>query len=285
MSSSKIISIIVILTYSILTTNAVQYSNETSVDRSHRHQAENCLIDDATDKEIDCVCKRRPCLRKCCPEGQYYRKVNGSRPFCTAGSDAFQPVVRVDGIDFSATLFDFHYIYSVLECVLPRFRVLASEHNGEYYLTKAVTFAVRVGRRSDLRPSSDTQVYNTAKARRSEFEEEIDAALNERALTVKMVKPVGSCDQLDEFVETYTECIRNDGKSLWDGIYRVIRETDKNREDVLLQTDSGQVLGPNASASRQPSYRKPFSLITRSILTIHTIRKSKDKPTEMVNHP
>ncbi|GBP55226.1 hypothetical protein EVAR_36809_1 [Eumeta japonica] len=37
--------------------------------------------------------------------------------------------------------------------------------------------------------------------------------------------------------------------SLWDGIYRVIRETDKNREDVLLQTDSGHVLGPNESVT------------------------------------
>ncbi|GBP85083.1 Putative 115 kDa protein in type-1 retrotransposable element R1DM [Eumeta japonica] len=144
-----------------------------------------------------------------------------------------------------------------------------------------------------------------------------------------MVKSVGSCDQLDEVVETYTECIRQacdaaiprkssstrglkppwwspeleglkrdartkkrrirnaapgrreyvvgeyvqarevyeravaeaqttswkrfcsaqDGESLWDGIYRVIRETGKNREDVLLKTDSGQVIGPDESAT------------------------------------
>ncbi|GBP98226.1 hypothetical protein EVAR_62932_1 [Eumeta japonica] len=32
--------------------------------------------------------------------------------------------------------------------------------------------------------------------------------LNERTLTTEMVKSVGSCDQLDEVVETYTECIR-----------------------------------------------------------------------------
>ncbi|GBP96406.1 hypothetical protein EVAR_90503_1 [Eumeta japonica] len=36
----------------------------------------------------------------------------------------------------------------------------------------------------------------------------MDAALNERTLTTEMVKSVGSCDQLDEVVETYTECIR-----------------------------------------------------------------------------
>ncbi|GBP23610.1 hypothetical protein EVAR_80227_1 [Eumeta japonica] len=36
----------------------------------------------------------------------------------------------------------------------------------------------------------------------------MDAALNERTLTVEMVKSVGPCDQLDEVVETYTECIR-----------------------------------------------------------------------------
>ncbi|GBP08076.1 hypothetical protein EVAR_39395_1 [Eumeta japonica] len=35
-------------------------------------------------------------------------------------------------------------------------------------------------------------------------------------------------------------CSAQDGKSLWDGIYRVIRKTGKNREDILLQTDSGR---------------------------------------------
>ncbi|GBP90781.1 Putative 115 kDa protein in type-1 retrotransposable element R1DM [Eumeta japonica] len=40
-------------------------------------------------------------------------------------------------------------------------------------------------------------------------------------------------------------CSAQDGESLWDGIYRVIRETGKNREDILLQTDSGLVLSPN----------------------------------------
>ncbi|GBP89237.1 Putative 115 kDa protein in type-1 retrotransposable element R1DM [Eumeta japonica] len=40
-----------------------------------------------------------------------------------------------------------------------------------------------------------------------------------------------------------------DGKNLWYGIYRVIRETGKNREDVLLKTDSEKVLGPEESAT------------------------------------
>ncbi|GBP83129.1 Putative 115 kDa protein in type-1 retrotransposable element R1DM [Eumeta japonica] len=49
-------------------------------------------------------------------------------------------------------------------------------------------------------------------------------------------------------------CERNtiklrDGQRLWDGIYRVIRETGKNREDVLLKTDLGQILGPDESAT------------------------------------
>ncbi|GBP97782.1 Putative 115 kDa protein in type-1 retrotransposable element R1DM [Eumeta japonica] len=200
--------------------------------------------------------------------------------------------------------------------------VTSSDHN-------AVTFAVRVEGRSGPRPLSGTRVYNTAKARWSEFGTAMDAALNERTLTTEMVKSVGSCDQLDEVVETYTECIRQacdaaiprkssstrglkppwwspeleglkrdartkkrrirnaapgrreyvvgeyvqarevyeravaeaqttswkrfcsaqDGESLWDGIYRVIRETGKNREDVLLKTDSGQVIGPDESAT------------------------------------
>ncbi|GBP47015.1 Retrovirus-related Pol polyprotein from type-1 retrotransposable element R1 [Eumeta japonica] len=198
--------------------------------------------------------------------------------------------------------------------------VTSSDHN-------AVTFAVRVEGRPGPRPLSGTRVYNTAKARWSEFAAAMDAALNERTLTTEMVKSVGSCDQLDEVVETYTECIRQacdaaiprkssntrglkppwwspeleglkrdarteaahpkcgpgrreyvvgkyvarevyeravaeaqtaswkrfcsaqDGESLWDGIYRVIRETGKNREDVLLKTDSGQVIGPDESAT------------------------------------
>ncbi|GBO98349.1 hypothetical protein EVAR_84206_1 [Eumeta japonica] len=78
--------------------------------------------------------------------------------------------------------------------------VTSSDHN-------AVTFAVGGG---TIRPSalSGTRVYNTAKARWSEFAAAMDAALNERTLTTEMVKSVGSCDQLDEVVETYTECIR-----------------------------------------------------------------------------
>ncbi|GBP32112.1 Coiled-coil and C2 domain-containing protein 1-like [Eumeta japonica] len=44
-------------------------------------------------------------------------------------------------------------------------------------------------------------------------------------------------------------CSAQDGESLWDGIYRVIRETGKNREDILLHTDSGLVLSPNESAT------------------------------------
>ncbi|GBP97796.1 hypothetical protein EVAR_90929_1 [Eumeta japonica] len=70
-----------------------------------------------------------------------------------------------------------------------------------------------------------------------------------------------------------------DGESLWDGIYRVIRETG-NREDVHFKTDSGLVLSPNESA---PSWRKPSSH-DRSILTIRT-RKSEGEPTGMIVHP
>ncbi|GBP78580.1 Putative 115 kDa protein in type-1 retrotransposable element R1DM [Eumeta japonica] len=179
--------------------------------------------------------------------------------------------------------------------------VTSSDHN-------AVTFAVRVEGRSGPRLSG-TRVYNTAKARWSEFAAAMDAALNERTLTTEMVKSVGSCDQLDELEHAWTEtppwwspeleglkrdartkkrrirnaapgrreyvvgeyvqarevyeravaeaqttswkrfCSAQDGESLWDGIYRVIRETGKNREDVLLKTDSGQVIGPDESAT------------------------------------
>ncbi|GBP00022.1 Retrovirus-related Pol polyprotein from type-1 retrotransposable element R1 [Eumeta japonica] len=77
-------------------------------------------------------------------------------------------------------------------------RNISSDHN-------AVRFAVRVEERSGSRPLSATRVYNTAKARWSQFGTAMDVALNERTLTVEIVKYVGSCDQLDEFVETYTE--------------------------------------------------------------------------------
>ncbi|GBP23733.1 Putative 115 kDa protein in type-1 retrotransposable element R1DM [Eumeta japonica] len=83
----------------------------------------------------------------------------------------------------------------------------------------------------------------------------MDAALIERGLTVEMVKSVGSCDQLDEIGSgrgagrELEAVLLSTGRSLWDGIYRVIRETGKNREDVLLQTDSGRVLDSNESAT------------------------------------
>ncbi|GBP24119.1 Retrovirus-related Pol polyprotein from type-1 retrotransposable element R1 [Eumeta japonica] len=199
--------------------------------------------------------------------------------------------------------------------------VTSSDHNAD-------TFAVRMGRRSGPRPPTGTRIYNTAKARWSEFGAAMDAVLIERAPTVEMVESVDSCDRLNGIVETYTECIRQackaaipsrnskcrlklpwwspeleglkkdvrtkkrrirnaapsrreyvvgeyvqakevyeraaaeaqtaswkrfcsaqDGESLCDGIYRVIMKTGKNREDVLLQTDSGRVLSPNESAT------------------------------------
>ncbi|GBP79142.1 hypothetical protein EVAR_100104_1 [Eumeta japonica] len=67
----------------------------------------------------------------------------------------------------------------------------------------------------------------------------MNAALSQRALPIKMVRSVGSSNQLDE-----------DGESPCNSIYRVIRETGRNREDDLLQIDTGQVLGPEESAYR-----------------------------------
>ncbi|GBP97435.1 hypothetical protein EVAR_61141_1 [Eumeta japonica] len=155
----------------------------------------------------------------------------------------------------------------------------------------------------------------------------MDAALNERTLTTEMVKSVGSCDQLDEVVETYTECIRQAcdaaiprkssntrglkplvesrvrglkrdartkkrrirnaapaGGSTWSGSMqarRVIRETGKPG-GCPIKTDSGQVIGPDESATL---LAETFSLMTVSILTIRIIRKSEGEPTGVVNHP
>ncbi|GBP61081.1 hypothetical protein EVAR_48580_1 [Eumeta japonica] len=156
----------------------------------------------------------------------------------------------------------------------------------------------------------------------------MDVALNERTLTVKMVKSVGSCDQLEEVVKTYIELMRQacniaiplksskrglkpflvksrvkganaecayqkaahpkcgpqqtvNGKGLWDNIYSVIRETERKQENVLLQTDSKQVLGSDESATL---LGKHFFLTTGSILTICIMNKLKDKPTVVVNY-
>ncbi|GBP18606.1 hypothetical protein EVAR_14376_1 [Eumeta japonica] len=199
--------------------------------------------------------------------------------------------------------------------------VTSSDHN-------AVTFAVRVEGRSGPRPLSGTRVYNTAKARWSEFAAAMDAALNERTLTTEMVKSVGSCDQLDEVVETYTECIRQacdaaiprkssntrglkppggvpsqraetrcahkeaahpkcgpGSGSTWSGsmcrLGRVIRKQEKPG-GCPIKTDSGQVIGPDESATL---LAETFSLMTVSILTIRIIRKSEGEPTGVVNHP
>ncbi|GBP65866.1 Retrovirus-related Pol polyprotein from type-1 retrotransposable element R1 [Eumeta japonica] len=43
-------------------------------------------------------------------------------------------------------------------------------------------------------------------------------------------------------------CTAQDRESIWDGVYRVIRNTGRNREDVLLINDSGQTCSPNESA-------------------------------------
>ncbi|GBP49274.1 Retrovirus-related Pol polyprotein from type-1 retrotransposable element R1 [Eumeta japonica] len=198
--------------------------------------------------------------------------------------------------------------------------VTSSDHN-------AVMFNVRTGGRSGPEPFRGTRIYNTAKARWSEFLTAFDNAKEERALTAGTVEAVDSCDRLDEVVDLYTECVQHacdsaiprkrsmrrpklpwwspeleglkrdantkkrrirnaapsrrryvveeyvrakevyeraaadaqttswkrfctaqDRESIWDGIYRVIRNTGRNREDVLLINDSGQTCSPNESA-------------------------------------
>ncbi|GBP16853.1 hypothetical protein EVAR_13233_1 [Eumeta japonica] len=76
-------------------------------------------------------------------------------------------------------------------------------------------------------------------------------------------------------------CSAQDGESLWNSIYRVVKETGKNLEDVLLQADTGQVLGPDESATLLAENFVPDTLT----LTICFIWKPKGKPTEIVNHP
>ncbi|GBP00872.1 RNA-directed DNA polymerase from mobile element jockey [Eumeta japonica] len=56
----------------------------------------------------------------------------------------------------------------------------------------------------------------------------------------------------------------------------------ENREDILLQTDSGLVLSPNESATL---LAETFFPDDGSILTIRIMRKSEGKPTGMIVHP
>ncbi|GBP21019.1 Retrovirus-related Pol polyprotein from type-1 retrotransposable element R1 [Eumeta japonica] len=44
-------------------------------------------------------------------------------------------------------------------------------------------------------------------------------------------------------------CSTQDRESMWDGVYRVIRDTGGSREDVLLRDDSGRVCNPDESAA------------------------------------
>ncbi|GBP96468.1 hypothetical protein EVAR_48131_1 [Eumeta japonica] len=202
--------------------------------------------------------------------------------------------------------------------------VTSSDHN-------AVTFAVRVEGRSG--PPLWYTSLQYGKGSMVRVRSSHGCCSNERTLTTEMVKSVGSCDQLDEVVETYTECIRQacdaaiprkssntrglkppwwspeleglkrdartkkrrirnaapgrreyvvgEMESLWDGIYRVIRETGKPG-GCPIKTDSGQVIGPDESATL---LAETFSLMTVSILTIRIIRKSEGEPTGVVNHP
>ncbi|GBP78752.1 Putative 115 kDa protein in type-1 retrotransposable element R1DM [Eumeta japonica] len=69
-------------------------------------------------------------------------------------------------------------------------------------------FEIRTGGRPGPGPFRGTRVYNTAKARWSEFLLAFDNAKQERGLTAEMVESVDSCDQLDGVVELYTECVR-----------------------------------------------------------------------------
>ncbi|GBP86666.1 hypothetical protein EVAR_60517_1 [Eumeta japonica] len=77
-------------------------------------------------------------------------------------------------------------------------------------------------------------------------------------------------------------CSAQDGKSLWDSICRIIRKTGKNREDVLLQTDPGRVLGPNESTTL---LTETFFPDDRVDTEIRIMRKSEGKPTGMISHP
>ncbi|GBP21036.1 hypothetical protein EVAR_11067_1 [Eumeta japonica] len=161
--------------------------------------------------------------------------------------------------------------------------VTSSDHN-------AVTFAVRVEGRSGPRPLSGTRVYNTAKARWSEFGTAMDVALNERTLTTEIVKSVGSCDQLDERAETrcaqkaaHPKCgpgrreyvvgeyvqARRFTKGQWlrrrpragngFALHRMERACGtastgssgkrEKPEGCPIKTDSGQVIGPDESAT------------------------------------
>ncbi|GBP01033.1 hypothetical protein EVAR_2307_1 [Eumeta japonica] len=204
----------------------------------------------------------------CDAEGLHILNENNTPTFeVYRGNSIFKRVVHVTA--FSSALLDKVEGWQVV--------LTSSDH-------KAGTFAKRIGRRSGPWPASGTWVYNTAKSRFSDVGAAMNAALNEQALTVEIVKSVGSCDQFDEIVDTYIGCIRQTCET---AILRRISErrlklswTKTENLEIPFQVDSGRVLGPDKSL-----LPKPFPLMTDSILTIYIIQKSEDKPTEMISHP
>ncbi|GBP00875.1 hypothetical protein EVAR_50153_1 [Eumeta japonica] len=79
--------------------------------------------------------------------------------------------------------------------------VTSSDHN-------AVTFAVRMGKRSGPRPPPPVHGSTTQQRLDGPSSQQPWMLLAERALTVEMVESVDSCDRLDGIVEAYTECIQ-----------------------------------------------------------------------------
>ncbi|GBP71822.1 hypothetical protein EVAR_88677_1 [Eumeta japonica] len=120
----------------------------------------------------------------------------------------------------------------------------SSDHN-------AVTYTVRLVRRFGSRSPPGTRVYNTAKARWSGFGAVMDAALTDRAVTVEMVKSVDSwaptqrdSEDLHWVHPTSLRCCY-----LAQNLEAKTETPLVESQDVLLQTDSGRVLGLDESAT------------------------------------
>ncbi|GBP73989.1 hypothetical protein EVAR_76664_1 [Eumeta japonica] len=143
----------------------------------------------------------------------------------------------------------------------------SSDHN-------AVTFAVRMEGRSGPQSLTGTRVYNTTKARWYEFGAAMDAPVTERALTVEMSPEL---ELLKKDARTKKRRIHNAASSRPEpvvGEYVQAKEIYE-RAAAKAQTASWKRFY-SVRTSWRPSWRKPSSLMTGSIMTIRIMRKATD---------
>ncbi|GBP83595.1 hypothetical protein EVAR_49086_1 [Eumeta japonica] len=80
----------------------------------HYERSEH-YFDNVTNTERGCICKKRKCMQKCCPQGQVLRSYGKK---CINSSIPFDPPIwdKYKRLQKSIGYFDFHYIYKITQC-------------------------------------------------------------------------------------------------------------------------------------------------------------------------